>query len=85
MGGPGLLFSFFPPPHATTYIFFLEFAKLLGGGAGPPGPLNAATPLILGSYFQFHETVIKVAPDGERIFRYLNRIYNRFNFKKRAW
>ena len=72
LGGPGLLFSFFPPPHATAYIFFfwslpnyggggpgcffpffpspryvyiLEFAKLLGG-PGPPGPLNAATPLV---------------------------------------
>ena len=53
-GGPGLFFSFFPPPHATAYIHFLEFAKLLGG-PGPPGPLNAATPLL-----QLHYNLISM-------------------------
>ena len=45
-GGAGLLFSFPPPTlrHIYIYIYILEFAKLLGG-PGPPGPLNAATPL----------------------------------------
>ena len=43
-GARAPFFLFSPSPTYGIYIFFLEFAKLLGG-PGPPGPLNAATPL----------------------------------------
>ena len=42
LGGPGLHRPL--PPSYGIYIYILEFAKLLGG-PGPPGPVNAATPL----------------------------------------